>query len=155
MKWWGSGKITWWILLVLPNTERLLSNSSVGNSVNGRKPGSTPKKLVGNVQPASRNPYSISDQNLRFPLPCFRSDQNFDTLFQTFSLISSPMHKLYPIPKSSNSMPYFRPKRLKNHNLLGYTYLYCPHKEFPRTPGHIRGPWHVSRLQNMSYNASQ
>ena len=31
--------------------------------------GGTPKKIGWGVQPASQNPYSIYDQNLRFPLP--------------------------------------------------------------------------------------
>ena len=40
-----------------------------------------PEKLGGSV---SWNPYSISDQNLRFSLPYFRPDQNFDTLFKNY-----------------------------------------------------------------------
>ena len=46
--------------------------------------GVLPEKLGGGVRPASENPYPVSDQSLQFFLPYFRSDQKFDTLFQTF-----------------------------------------------------------------------
>ena len=34
-------------------------------------------------------------------------------------------------PNCSKSIPYFSPKRLKNHTLWGRTYLYSPYKEVP------------------------
>ena len=43
------------------------------------------EKLGGGVQHPSWNPYPISDQNLWFSLPYFKPDQQFDTLFQTWS----------------------------------------------------------------------
>ena len=43
------------------------------------------EKLGGGVQRPSWNPYLISDQNLWFSPPYFRPDQQFDTLFQTWS----------------------------------------------------------------------
>ena len=50
------------------------------------KPGGVlPEKLSGGVPHTSWNPYPISDQNLWFSVPYFRSDQKFDTLFQTWS----------------------------------------------------------------------
>ena len=47
--------------------------------------GVVPEKLGGDVRHASWNPYPTSDQNLWFPLPYFRPDQKFDTLFQNWS----------------------------------------------------------------------
>ena len=52
--------------------------------------GGTSRKIGWGVQHASWNPYPISDQNLWFSLPYFRPDQNFDTLFQTWSLEPGP-----------------------------------------------------------------
>ena len=46
--------------------------------------GVLPEKFGGGVQPASRNPYLISDQNVRFSLPYFRPDQKFGSLFQVY-----------------------------------------------------------------------
>ena len=49
-------------------------------------PGVLQEKLGGGVQHASWNPYPISDQNMWFSLGYFRPDQEFDILFQTWSL---------------------------------------------------------------------
>ena len=57
--------------------------------VSGGGGGVLPEKLGGAVRHASWNPYPISDQNLWFPLPYFRPDQKFDTLFQTCLIVSS------------------------------------------------------------------
>ena len=35
---------------------------------------------------------------------------------------------------SAETVPYFRPKRLKNHILWGRTYLYIPIREYPPLP---------------------
>ena len=50
------------------------------------------------------------------------------TLFNT-------VQQLYPIPdQNPQALPYFRPKRLKNHTLWGRTYL-SGFREFPLPPG--------------------
>jgi len=58
-----------------------------GANVDGLAPGEgvLPEKLGGGVWPASQNPYPIYDQNLRYSLPYLWPDQNFETLFMTWS----------------------------------------------------------------------
>ena len=43
--------------------------------------GVLPQKLGGGVRPASQNPYSIYDQNMRYALPYLWPDQKFETQF--------------------------------------------------------------------------
>ena len=45
--------------------------------------GVTSRKLGGDVQPNSQNPYPIYDQNLCFPLPYLYPVQKFDGFFMT------------------------------------------------------------------------
>ena len=80
---------------------------------------------------ASWNPYPISDQNLWFSLLCFRLDQNFDTLFQTFideevanssktpTQFKTRVHKPYPISDQNG---------YKKRTLWHGTYLYSLYK---------------------------
>ena len=52
--------------------------------IKGHAPGPggvLPEKLGGGVRPASRNPYPIYDQNLRYSLPYLWPDQKFETQF--------------------------------------------------------------------------
>ena len=44
--------------------------------------------------PTSQNPYPIYDHNLRYSLPYFWPDQNFETLFMTWSLHQNPVSDL-------------------------------------------------------------
>ena len=56
--------------------------------------GLLPEKLGGGMRPASENPYSIYDQNLRYSLPYLWPDQNFESLFMTWTLHRNPVSNL-------------------------------------------------------------
>ena len=56
--------------------------------------GLLPEKLGGGVRPASQNPYPIYDQNLRYSLPFLWPDQNFETLFVTWTVHQNPVSDL-------------------------------------------------------------
>ena len=53
-----------------------------------------PENLGGGVRPASQNPYPIYDHNLRYSLPYLWPDQNFETLFMTWTLHQNPVSDL-------------------------------------------------------------
>ena len=46
------------------------------------------------VRPTSKNPYPIYDQNLRYSLPYLWPNQNFQTLFMTWTLHQNPVSDL-------------------------------------------------------------
>ena len=109
---------------------------------------------------ASWNPYPISDQNLWFSLPYFRPEalepcawpERVTSCYGTYTVgvniiwgngliakwwRSSFFEKTYPIQdQSAQTIPHFRPKRLKkNHTLWRRKYLYSLHKGVTPPPG--------------------
>ena len=94
----------------------------------------------GGVRPASQNPYSIYDQNLRFYLTCLWRNQNFNVLFMTVMAGTVALNiflwralvdevigtdekvaslKKHPVwGNSSKMVPYHWPRRLKNVTIL-------------------------------------
>ena len=60
--------------------------------------GVLPEKLGGGVRPASQNPYTIYDQDLRYCLPYLWPDQKFETLFKTWPLNQNPVQTNIKLP---------------------------------------------------------
>ena len=115
----------------------------------GRVP---PGKLGRGVRHPSWNPFPISDQNRWFSLPYDRPDPSINqpvtsspndeevasSKKHTQFKIKTRVHKPYPFfrPKWSKLVPYFRPKRVKNHTLrAAHTYIAYIREYSPPPPG--------------------